>query len=473
MKITKEEFENATSVPDASPLELFWQGIRAEATKRYYTLTLRLILCNILEDVLAGTFEQRVRQFVRLAADDPERILGLLLHISRKLRERSELPHDHPDYMNPCSMQNYFKPIKKLLDMNDVAMKWKRVYTTLPEHDNVSESRGWERHEIGLMLRHAKNQRGRALILVAASSGIRLGGFESLRWSDISPLYWDARRGRLTFGNGGGTESGKGSGDQGGGNGAGAGEVPACAMLTVYGRTSASYPAFITPEAYSALMKYKKVWTRDVGRPPEAGDPIFKRDGGRRPGKVATTTVELNFIRTAQAAGLRDPKNRGHRQYDVPIMNGFRRFWNKTCKESLSGESALASLIKKEYMMGHVGLVSLDRNYFKAHVLELAEEYLHSVLALTIDDAERLQLENASWAGRPGRMLDERDVEIAVLRRTVKEMGMQMEEAGIGPAGAAAEAEAPPPRTRRGGPGAGRAAGAPGPNGPRRHQQRQ
>ena len=455
MKITKEEFENAASVPDASPLELFWQGIRAEATKRYYTLTLRLILCNVLEDVLEGTFEQRVRQFVRLAADDPDRILGLLLHISRKLRERSELPHDHPDYMNPCSMQNYFKPIKKLLDMNDVAMKWKQVYTTLPEHDNVPESRGWERHEIGLMLRHAKNQRGRALILVAASSGIRLGAFESLRWSDLRPLYWDARRGRLTFGEDSGAGGGKGNGGgQGGagGNGAGAWEAPACAMLTVYGRTSASYPAFITPEAYSALMEYKEVWARDVGRPPEAGDPLFKRDGGRRPGKVATTTVELNFIRTAQAAGLRDPKDKGHRQYNVPIMNGFRRFWNKTCKESLSGESALASLIKKEYMMGHVGLVSLDRNYFKAHVLELAEEYLHSVLALTIDDAERLQLENASWAGRPGRMLDERDVEIAVLKRTVKEMGTQMEEAGIG-------AAASPLRTRQWGrAGAGRVA---------------
>ena len=396
MKITREEFENVASVPDTDPLGLFWQGIRAEATKRYYTLTLRLILCDILEYVLDGTFEQRARQFVRLAADDPDRILGLLLRISRKLRERSELPRNHPDYMNPCSMQNYFKPVKKLLDMNDVAMKWRWVYATLPESDNVPESRGWERREIRLMLRHARTPRNRALILVAASSGIRVGGFEPLRWSDLGPLYRDARSGRLVFG--GGSAGGGGAGRDGAaGSARGA---PACAMLTVYGRTSSSYPAFITPEAYTSLMEYREAWARDVGRPPEADEPIFKRDGGRRPTTVTTMAVESSFIRMAQAAGLRDPKSKRQRRYDVPIMNGFRRFWNKTCKESLSGESALSSLIKKEYMMGHTGLVSLDRHYFKTHALELAEEYLHSVPALTIDDAERPQPEGASRAGR-------------------------------------------------------------------------
>ena len=63
-------------------------------------------------------------------------------------------------------------------------------------------------------------------------------------------------------------------------------------------------------------------------------------------------------------------------------MNGFRRFWNKTCKESLSRDSPLGSLIKKEFMMGHTGLIKLDRNYFKTHTLELAEEYLNAVQIL-------------------------------------------------------------------------------------------
>jgi len=44
-------------------------------------------------------------------------------------------------------------------------------------------------------------------------------------------------------------------------------------------------------------------------------------------------------------------------------------------------------------MMGHGGLIKLDKNYFKEHIDELIEEYLHSISNLTIDDSARKQLE--------------------------------------------------------------------------------
>ena len=34
-----------------------------------------------------------------------------------KLRKQTELRKDDPDYLNPDSIGNYFKPVKKLLDM--------------------------------------------------------------------------------------------------------------------------------------------------------------------------------------------------------------------------------------------------------------------------------------------------------------------------------------------------------------------
>ena len=40
-------------------------------------------------------------------------------------------------------------------------------------------------------------------------------------------------------------------------------------------------------------------------------------------------------------------------------------------------------------MMGHTGLIKLDKNYFKSHVNELIDEYLLSVPNLTISDEER------------------------------------------------------------------------------------
>lgn len=70
-------------------------------------------------------------------------------------------------------------------------------------------------------------------------------------------------------------------------------------------------------------------------------------------------------------------------------MNGFRRYFNKTNKESISKDSLLSQLIKKEVMMGHTGLISLDKNYFKLHMSELIEEYLNAVPSLTISDEIR------------------------------------------------------------------------------------
>lgn len=52
-------------------------------------------------------------------------------------------------------------------------------------------------------------------------------------------------------------------------------------------------------------------------------------------------------------------------------MNGFRRFYNKTTKDVLSGDS-VGALIRAEYMMGHRRVTPLDKNYFKTTALELA-----------------------------------------------------------------------------------------------------
>lgn len=76
-------------------------------------------------------------------------------------------------------------------------------------------------------------------------------------------------------------------------------------------------------------------------------------------------------------------------------------------------------MIKKEFMMGHVGLVKLDRHYFKAHVLELAAVYLKLVPALTIDDVERLRLETAGLVRRISEMRNAQEAEIVGLKRMV------------------------------------------------------
>jgi len=351
------------------------QGIKAEATRKKYTRTLRRILCEIFEDVLDGDFEQRANQIVNEAKENPEWVKNLLLHLSKKLKQRTELRRDHDNYLNPSSFDSYFKPIKKLFDMNDVSISWKRIYSTYPEIDNSFVGRGWTRQEIQKMLGFANGVVDRAIILIAASSGIRSGGFD-LNWEDVTPIYKVEDELKMQI-----IESEEEK------------ATVVCAMLEIYKGTTSQYPAFITAEAYSAIQDHKLEWTSDVGREPKPKEPIFKQQGLLSK-RASTASIKKRVERMAEKAGLRLPLPKGQRRYDVPIMNGFRRFYNKTCKEALSRDSPLASLIKKEYMMGHAGLVKLDRNYFKTHTMELAEEFLSAAQDLTISDEFRLRVEN-------------------------------------------------------------------------------
>ncbi|MCV0431528.1 integrase [Nitrosopumilus sp.] len=400
MKITKEEFQR---IGKESPLELFHQGIKAKETREKYTRTLRQVLCNIFEDIFEGDFEDRVNQFVKLAKEDPDWIRDLLINLSIKLKERTKLAKENSEYLNPSSISNYFKPIKKLFDMSGIVISWNRVYATFPEQDNVSDSRGWNRDEIQKMLKFTNGSIDRAIILLSASSGIRAGGFD-LNWQDLTPIY--QVDGQLKFDI---TESEEEHASV------------ACAMIRIYQGTNEGYPAFITPEAYEAIMDYKSDWTREVGRVPKPKDPIFKKEGTllRRTTPIG---VKRRVERIIKRAGLRE-SIKGKR-YEVPIMNGFRRFWNKTCKESLSRDSPLGSLIKKEFMMGHTGLIKLDRNYFKTHTLELAEEYLNAVPNLTISNEKRLRHENKKKTEKIEK-LERQQREIDFLKNEVKRIDLR------------------------------------------------
>ncbi|MGI0023509.1 MAG: integrase [Nitrososphaeraceae archaeon] len=370
MKITREDLQSIKE----EPIELFYQGIKSEATRNKYTRTLRRILCETLEDILEGSFEERARQLVKMAKSNPEWMVTVLLTISKKLKERTKLDPSDKNYLNPNSVPNKFKPIRKLLEMNAVAVAWNRVYATFPEQNNNYEGSGYTRQEIQKMLNFTKGAMDKAIILVASSSGIREGGL-LLKWEDVTPVYKVSDKIVLDI-----TESESKD------------SVIVCAIITVYRNTNETYPAFITPEAYKALMDYKTVWTKEVGREPKPNEPLFKQ-AGLSVRALSAAGIKQRAYRVVESAGIRSPLVGGKRRYDIPIMNGFRRFFNKTNKETISKDSPLSALIKKEYMMDHVGLVKLDRNYFKTHVVELVEEYLNAVPHLTISDEERVKAE--------------------------------------------------------------------------------
>ena len=407
MRLSRDEIVRSK---DEHPLELFRQGIRAVQTREKYERTLRMITCKILDEVLEGDFEERVEQMVKHGREDPGWILDLMLNLSRKMRERTELPTDHQDYFNPSSFGNYFKPLKKLFDMTGVAITWNRLYATYPEMNNMDKSRDWTRVEIAKMLEHVRDEMERALILVLASSGVRIGGLVDLNWGDLTAVYWSG--GEMTLD-----------------PGADGAEI-ACVAMKVYGGSAEDYMAFMTPEAYEALQAYGSAWTKCMGCVSKESDPIWLTRKGHYPKRASDKVLRQAIGKVVVRAGLRVPMAKPARKgmkYEVPIMNGFRRFNNKTCEESLLPDSTLASLIKKEFMLEHRGRTSLDKNYFKISMLELAHEYATVVPDLTIRDTQRLKESNRRMSANIQKLETEKDIQITELEkkmaRTEKMLG--------------------------------------------------
>ena len=369
MKLKKDSIR---PISEQDPLKLFHAAIKSTKTDKGYTQTLRLFLCDVMEEVLHGTFEERVKEFVEIGKNNPDKMLGILVELSAIMRERTKKDRKGADCMNPSTIPNYFSPIKKLLTVNDVSVNWKRVTNSFPELDNVNKTQGWTREDIRLMLDHTKNTRDRAIILTLASSGVRRGGV-LLRWGDLTPIYdVDGKMVKEE------DMEGRVSGE------------PECVAVNVYRRTPEGYVTFVTPEAYRAIMEYAAEWEADVGKKPKDDDPIFKSNGKVLKGLTASGIN--NIIREiALSAGVWRKHSDNPRRGEIPTLDGFRRFFNKTLKDAPSRESSLSILMKVELMMGHKGLLSLDSNYYKINPQELAYTYVNAVPNLTISESERLR----------------------------------------------------------------------------------
>jgi len=398
----------ATSINEAlQPIELFYSGLRTDQTRRIYEYNLKKIVNEFFEDILTSEgFENRVNELVNRAKNDQKWIMNLIITMVSELKKRLSLPNDDPNRIkNPKTIRGYTNPLKKLLLMNEIPLVWEKIYSMIPDDYCNSETRGYTRTEIKKMIHHSKIE-DTCAILIASSSGIRLGSFD-YQWKDVRPVY--QFEGRLLWEDEQVTEDVSKYGKV------------VCALILIYKNSNQSQFAFITPEAYESILEYREQWIQDVGREPKGTDPFFKISG-LVVKQLSGIGLATRIKRVVIDSGLRKPLVKGQNRHEVPIMNGFRRFFNKTNKESLGRDSSLAQLIKKEQMMGHSGLIKLDFNYFKTNISELIEEYLNSVPNLTISDEERLKIQNKNLQQKNQELEKIKDEKLADMDRQLKEV---------------------------------------------------
>ncbi|MFY9872326.1 MAG: site-specific integrase [Candidatus Nitrosopolaris sp.] len=89
------------------------------------------------------------------------------------------------------SIKHYLNGVKSFLEFNEIALPWNKIAKFLPD-DVTNSYRSYTKEEIKKLLSIA-DPRDRCIILLMASSGIRVGAIQTLKVKSIKRLDGDVR----------------------------------------------------------------------------------------------------------------------------------------------------------------------------------------------------------------------------------------------------------------------------------------
>lgn len=310
---------------------LFEQAIRSEATKKVYKYQL-----------------EKFREWSKIKNYD-----GLLQAPKKNIQELLE---DYVMYLkktiSPNSVPPYFAPIELFYVMNDVDLNFKRIRKLFPDKVKKGNDRGYTHDEINLILSNTKTKRNKALILLLASSGCRLGAIPDIKLKHIVNLE------------------------------------ESYAIKIYEGDKEEDY-IFTTPEATKAIDEYFNE-RRQRGEYFDQETPLFRvayKIGIER--VKPCTFSHLTQITFRSVRIIERKKSTRSQRYDVPRNHGFRKFFATVIKDTTGVSPTMT-----EKLINHIGIVQMDGAYYKPSMQKMFEAYKKAVPELTIDQTKKLKQEN-------------------------------------------------------------------------------
>jgi integrase len=335
---------DATSVESCEDgvLKNFLLGFRSLATRESYLKKLRLFsrfssLC----------FEE----IVAMAKNDPKGLEQVIFSFVDWMKGRG---------VGGSTIRQHVQAIKHLLVMNDLenSLGWEKISRLMPRARKIGLDRAPTKEEMRKLLEHA-DIRMKALILLLSSSGIRIGSVEHLRWRHLQEVVHDGKR--------------------------------FAKLIVPEAKGGTGYATFITPEAYEALLEYKKL-RESEGEAISPDSPLIRvakwskadldEKGAALPATSKTLRNEIHAL--WRRAGLRLA---GARRHEVQAVHGFRKFF------ATRMENAGVGRLVVETLMGH--RIAVASNYYKPSEKELLQAYSRAIPELTISEAEEIRGEMA------------------------------------------------------------------------------
>jgi integrase len=281
-------------------------------------------------------------------------------------------------------------------DNNDIELNRHKIRRFYPSDESTSynEDRPYTIEEIQRILSLGCNDlRSKAIVLLLASSGIRIGALPSLQIGDLTKITLPNRDKAITV-----------------------------YKIQVYARSKSDrYYTFCTPECYKAIRDYLD-YRRRCGEKIQIEletelETDSDSDTGTNNKKDRSPLFRRQFNKE-NPFEINAPRPMGKQAFTVILDEALKRSGVKTSEamrshafrkgfKSICEQKGMKSL-HVEMLMGHnVGLAS---NYYRPAESDLLEDYInHAVDSLTIDPTFRLQK-------RVARLESERTEEIAKLK---------------------------------------------------------
>lgn len=89
--------------------------------------------------------------------------------------------------LSPATIHSYLAAIKRFYDMNDVVLNWKKIKAYQGEFYRVVDDEAYTHEQIQLLVDNA-SMRDKAIILLMASTGIRVGAIPKMTLKDLIPI---------------------------------------------------------------------------------------------------------------------------------------------------------------------------------------------------------------------------------------------------------------------------------------------
>ena len=295
-----------------------------------------------------------VDQFVTQSKNDSSWAQKIILDYMLGQKERVQKGE-----ISPATLPNIRKPIRLLLEMNDVlGINWRKISRLMPKARKYALDRAPTLDEIRLLLSNS-DIRFHAIILTMISGGIRIGAWDEINWGHVQPVYKE--------------------------------EKVVAAKLMIYPGDVEGYITFITPEAYGKLQEYVEMRER-YGEKIASDSPLLRDKwdavprGSIQPDIMSPKRLTANGVKRLienmfWKKGLRKEKKKRH-EFSI---HSFRKYFKTRAEQVMKP-------INVETLMGHS--TGISDSYYRPTENDLLEDYLNAVSLLTISEAEHVRQES-------------------------------------------------------------------------------